>query len=197
MLSSIHPLGERAKGNRFAVTAAAHVVGAALGGATTGALVGAVGQAFEPWRSSGTAAVAAAAACLAAVAADAGAFGRLPSWRRQVNEQWLDEYRGAVYGFGFGYQLGMGVVTIVTSAATYAALACALLAGSMGAGTAIGLAFGATRGLTLLAASRLDSPQQLRSFHRALASAAPRARSATVATLALAASALMFVGATA
>ncbi|HEY1116633.1 MAG TPA: hypothetical protein VGE43_02945, partial [Acidimicrobiales bacterium] len=38
MLSSIHPLGERGKGNRFGITAGAFLVGATLGGAATGAV---------------------------------------------------------------------------------------------------------------------------------------------------------------
>ena len=36
---------------------------------------------------------------------DVGGF-RLPSHTRQVNEAWLDEYRGWVYGGGFGWQIG-------------------------------------------------------------------------------------------
>ena len=52
--------------------------------------------------------------------------GRMPGPRRQVNERWLDEYRGWVYGLGFGAQLGLGVSTVVSSAATYVAIiACA------------------------------------------------------------------------
>ena len=59
---------------------------------------------------------------------------RVPGPRRQVNERWLDEYRGWVYGLGFGAQLGLGVTTIVTSAATYVALFAALLSGTPAAG---------------------------------------------------------------
>ena len=46
---------------------------------------------------------------------------RLPTTRRQVNEDWMGRYRGWVYGVAFGAQLGTGVATIVTSAAVYAA----------------------------------------------------------------------------
>ena len=38
MLSSIHPLGERAKGNAYWITATAHVVGATAGGLALGAI---------------------------------------------------------------------------------------------------------------------------------------------------------------
>lgn len=58
----------------------------------------------------------------------------LPSWRRQVDEAWLGLYHGWVTGVGFGYQLGLGVVTISTSATTYAVLLLAVLAGGPGTG---------------------------------------------------------------
>ena len=122
MLSSIHPLGERGKGNRFTVTATAFVVGAVAGGATTGTLFGAVGLLVAPVL---TDAVAVGALGLVAVAA--AWFERsgraLPSVPRQVNEDWLNEYRGWVYGAGFGFQLGAGVLTYITSAALVAAAA--------------------------------------------------------------------------
>ena len=55
----------------------------------------------------------------------------LPTNHRQVNERWLDDYRGWVYGIGYGFQLGMGVVTIVTSATTYLAFLAAFLSHSV------------------------------------------------------------------
>ena len=192
MLSSIHPLGERAKGNRFALTAAAHIAGAALGGALMGSVLGAAGGLVVPERSAFVAVVA-AAVCLGALLADALATP-VPSWRRQVNEDWLTEYRGTVYGFGFGVQLGMGLVTIVTSAVTYAAFACALLVASLPGGAAIGAAFGVVRGLVLLSAARLDSPARLRTFHRRLASRAPVATRAARLALSASAAGLVIVG---
>ena len=190
MLSSITPLGERAKGNRYGVTVLAHVVGSVAGGATTGVVLGLMGTVLAGSRSSAAAALATAVVC--AIAATLEVSGRrLPSWRRQVNEQWLDEYRGVIYGFGYGYQLGMGIVTIVTSPATYAALACAVLAGSFTAAVVIGVAFGATRGLLVLTAARLDTPEELRRFHRRLAAGAPRARVATQLSLAATAAVLV------
>ena len=61
-----------------------------------------------------------------------------PGPRRQVNERWLDDYRGWVYGLGFGAQLGLGVTTVVTSAATYATLLACALSGAPGRGALIG-----------------------------------------------------------
>jgi hypothetical protein len=46
MLTSITPLGERSRGNRYAVTLTAYVLGCLLGGATTGAVLGLVGSAL-------------------------------------------------------------------------------------------------------------------------------------------------------
>jgi hypothetical protein len=42
----------------------------------------------------------------------------VPGPRRQVDDRWRDQYRGWVYGLGYGVQLGVGVTTIVSSAAT-------------------------------------------------------------------------------
>lgn len=63
--------------------------------------------------------------------------GSAPGPRRQVDERWLDEFRGWVYGLGYGTQLGLGVSTVVSSAATYAALLAALLCADPGTGAVI------------------------------------------------------------
>ena len=114
MLSSITPLGERGRHNRFAVTATAFVVGAMAGGAALGTLAGFAGS-LLPARP------AAVDALLVALLALAGAWfdtRHVPSIKRQVNEDWLGRYRGWVYGFGFGAQLGFGLVTVVTLSRT-------------------------------------------------------------------------------
>jgi len=66
-----------------------------------------------------------------------------PGWpvHRQVDDGWLPRYRGWVYGAGFGLQLGLGVVTIVTTAAVPAVWLLALLTASPSHGAAVGLAF--------------------------------------------------------
>jgi hypothetical protein len=106
--------------------------------------------------------VALAAVVLTGVLLDAGPFGMtLPTIRRQVNEDWLQRYRGWVYGLGFGFQLGLGVATVVTISSVYAALAAAFLSGSVSMGIAIGAAFGLVRGGTVLAASGVHRSDQL------------------------------------
>lgn len=182
MLSSITPFGERGRHNRFAVTASAFVIGAIAGGTALGALCGALGS-LIPSRTAVVDAVIVAALALIGALLDAT---RVPTTRRQVNEDWLGRYRGWVYGLGFGVQLGFGIVTVVTSAATYVAFACALLTGSVLAGAVIGFVFGAIRGLSLLLARHIDTPDELRRFHRRL-----DGRAATGARLAVASQGLI------
>ena len=179
MLTSITPLGERSRGNRYSVTIAAYVVGALLGGATIGAALGAVGSLLPTL----PALVLAGIACLAAALADVR--GWLPLGRRQVDEDWLTRYRGWVYGVGFGFQLGLGVVTVVTSAATLAVLALALLSQSVLAGLLIGLVFGGARAVPALWLGRAHSHDQLRTMAAGLERHAPLAARTTAAALAL------------
>jgi hypothetical protein len=167
MLASITPLGERGRHRSWSVTVTAFLLGSAAAGALLGALIGAVGALLIPASAGSQPRLAALAlAALAALALDAS--GTVPGPARQVNERWLDEYRGWVYGAGFGAQLGAGVFTVVTSAATYVALLAALISGGSARGAAVVGAYGVIRGLTPLAAARVRSPGQLLALHRAL-----------------------------
>ena len=198
MLTSITPLGERGRGNRYAVTAAAYVVGSVLGGAVTGLVLGTAGLGVAAVLPAPARLSLAALACALAATADllAGRGRRLPGGSRQVDEDWLTRYRGWVYGAGFGFQLGLGVVTIVTSAATYALLALAVLSGGPLPGLLLGLAFGLVRALPLLALRRVEAPQQLRAAAQGLAARAAIAGRAAVAVL-TAASTVLLAGAVA
>jgi hypothetical protein len=186
MLSSIHPLGERAKGNRFGLTATAFAIGATAGGALTGAVAGLLGLLVR-------AAVpdAAAVAVVVVVALAGAAFERsgraLPSLRRQVDEDWLHEYRGWVYGAGFGFQLGAGVLTYITSAAVPVAVAAAVLVGELWASVAIMATFGLVRGLSIIPARCIDTTDRLVAFHRRLQATAPRVRTLSTSALVVAA----------
>lgn len=169
MLSSITPLGERGRNNRFATTAAFFVAGSVFGGAGTGALAGALGSLVVPDAPAGIAAALAGLA-LAGAFVDGGVGGvRIPTITRQVDERWLNKYRGWVYGAGFGLQLGAALTTIVSSSAVYLMAAAAVLTGSVAAGAVIGVVFGAVRGASILLAARLDDVDALRRFHRRLA----------------------------
>jgi sulfite exporter TauE/SafE len=158
MLASITPLGERGRQSTWGVTVTAFLLGATAAGAAVGAGLGAVGAAFDGRQ------IVLAAATLGTIALDA--FGVVPGPRRQVDERWLERYRGWVYGLGFGAQLGVGVTTVVSSAATYLTLIAAFLSASAVQGALIVGCFGCVRGVTLLAAAGVRRPDQLLAFHR-------------------------------
>jgi hypothetical protein len=106
----------------------------------------------------------------------------VPSWRRQVDEQWLTRYRGWVYGVGFGAQLGFGLVTIITSASTYAVVLLAALTGHLGAGLLVGATFGVVRAVpSLLMAGVADRAGLHRVFTQVERWANPAAVTAKVA----------------
>ena len=168
MLSTITPLGEAGRGNRFRTTAAWFVIGATLGGATLGlgAAVLAVVVGLLGLSADGALAAAAVLAVAAAIA-DAGLFGvRIPYHRRQVNELWLDDYRSWVYGAGFGFQIGLGFATYIMTSALVLLVAMAALTGNPWVALGLGTLFGFTRGLGVLPGARLTTPERLIAFHR-------------------------------
>ena len=177
MLSSITPLGERAKGNSWASTAAAYIAGSAIGGALLGVLLAPlavlVGRVDDGVRLL-------LAAVVLVVAALLDAFSvTIPTIHRQVDENWLNAYRGWVYGAGFGIQLGFALVTIITSWSTWAVIALAVLTGTWWGAIAVAAVFGLSRGLVLLAARSADTPTTLADLHTRIARSAPRAARAT------------------
>lgn len=172
MLASISPVGERARGARWARTMTSYVVSSTTAGAALGAALGAVGSPL-PHLSRTVTLVVAATAAAAALVADVRR--RVPTIRRQVDESWLLRYRDWVYGLGFGAQLGFGGVTIVTSASSYLTWVLELVAGSAWAGAGIGAAFGLARALPLLAFARVHDATRLRARHRSLERLLPQA----------------------
>jgi hypothetical protein len=185
MLASINPLGERSRNRRFWATYAWYVAGSVVGGAALGGALGLVGSGIDAAVPRGATVT---AALVLAVGAVALAFElpigpRLPSIRRQVNEDWLARYRSWVYGGGFGFQLGLGVVTVVTTAAVYLTWALALLSGSLAGGLLVGATFGIVRALPLVAVARAHDPRGLRAVLRRVDAAAPVARATALASL--------------
>ena len=180
MLASITPLGERGRGSSCNVTATAFAVGAVGAGALGGVTLGAIGSLLPggaQWRS-----VALAAVLLVAVLFDATPLcSRLPTTRRQVNEDWLVRFRGWVYGIAFGAQLGVGLATIVSSAAVFATVGSALVCANLLAGALIGASFGAIRALSLVSARDVQDPGALFAFHQRLVRIEPGARRVLVA----------------
>lgn len=183
MLSTLTPVAERARGRRFGVTAAWFVVGALTGGLTLGAgaavLATAVRVVPVPATVIGMVALVGASA---AAAVDAGLVGPTPPHRRrQVNERWLDRYRGWVVGVGYGWQLGAGLATYVMTCAVYLLVGLAAASGRPVVAVAVGLLFGAVRGLAVLATVGVDGPNALAARHRLFDRSAEPVRWAVVA----------------
>ena len=176
MLTSISPLGERARGHDARLSVAFYALASILGGLTTAAVIGLIGLVLP----SGSRPVWAAVACVLAALVDLS--GRVPTGHRQVDEDWLTRYRRWVYTTGFGWQLGTGVTTVVTSAATYAWLVLLVLQQSLTAALLVGAAFGLARALPLLLL-RADSPAALRQAATQIAGRAGTARGATIGVL--------------
>ena len=98
---------------------------------------------------------------------------RVPIHRRQVNERWLDQYRSWVYGAGFGWQIGTGLATYITTAAVYLMVVLGALSTSPAVALAIGCGFGLCRGLAVFLTARITNPTALRAFHRRFTEAGP------------------------
>lgn len=195
MLSTITPIGERGRHHRYSSSAAWFVLGAVVGGATLGlgAALSAAGVGVLDLSGSGALGAAAALAAVT-IASDLEVGGfRLPSHSRQVNEGWLNQYRSWVYGTGFGWQIGVGLATYVTTAAVYLMVAMAALTGSPAIAFAIATGFGLVRGLAVLLGRGLTTPERLLAMHRRLDELLPQAQRAIVlvqaAVLAIAAGA--------
>lgn len=177
MLSSITPLGERGQGRKWVATATWYVAGSIAGGGLLGGALGLVGGAVPTPPVVATAAV----VMLAVVGGLVDLSGaRLPTVRRQVNEDWLGQYRSWVIGGGYGVQLGAGLVTIVTTAAVHVTFAAALLTGSAAAGAIVGAVFGGARAVPVLGLRRATTPERLGETHRRLDAWAPGAHRVAV-----------------
>lgn len=167
MLTSITPLGERGRGQRWPVTAVALTLGHLAGGVGLGAVLAAGAAAVAAVADPSPATVTVVVTVVAVVAASTDVAGvRFPG-RRQVDESWLTSYRGWVYGVGFGLQLGLGFVTVVNTALFGAMALAAVLLGPSTA-FVLGVTYGGGRALMALLSGRVRSVEQLKRLHRRL-----------------------------
>jgi hypothetical protein len=183
MLSQITPMAEAGRGRRFGRTAAWFVVGAVLGGLTLGCAIAAGAFACAAiGLDSATASALVAAGALVSAAVDTRLFGFGPPFLcRQVNQDWLLNYRSWVYGGGFGWQIGAGLTTYVMTAAVPLLIVTGALGAAPTAALAIGVAFGLARGLAVLLGARLRTPAALTEFHRRFDTRAEPVRHAVIA----------------
>jgi hypothetical protein len=170
MLSSINPVSESARGNRFRFTALWYLGGALVGGGVLGTGLAVAASGVGRLHPSATVVWAVVlAAALMAAASDGAVFGRsLPDHPRQVDERWLVRYRRWIYAGGYGVQIGTGFATYIMTAGVHLTAVLAVLTGSPVQAAAIGVLFGGIRGLTIFVASGARTPERLRSAHRRL-----------------------------
>ena len=100
-------------------------------------------------------------------------------------------YRGWVWGLGFGAQLGVGVLTIVTTSTVYATWAASVLSGGVVAGAAIGATFGLARAVPVFSVAGVRRPEQVLRVDAVLTRLAAPARRATYAAGAVVATAAL------
>jgi hypothetical protein len=184
MLSTITPIAERSRDHRFWVTAAWFMVGATVGGLTLGAGAAVFAALLDSAVDLSTTTAVAIASLLAAIAAasDLRLFGlRIPFHCRQVNELWLNRYRPWVYGAGFGWQIGVGIATFIMTSGIYLMIALAILTKSPAAALGIGTLFGIVRGLGVVPARRITTPESLNAFHRRFDALEPITRRGMIA----------------
>ncbi|MDH3306351.1 MAG: hypothetical protein OEO77_02335 [Acidimicrobiia bacterium] len=162
MLTSINPLGERARRQHYRITVVAYVLGSTVGGALVGLVAATIGW-FLP---DGDWLVPVVVISLVLGGLVDVRRSRIPCLHRQVDENWLPKYRGWVYGFGFGLQLGTGIATIVTTAAVYTMLILMVGSGSPIIGAGIGALFGFSRALPIISTRSIESHHQLRALMR-------------------------------
>lgn len=182
MLSTLTPLGERSRGRSFRSAAAWFVAGSVAGGLCLGGVLAGLARLAGLAGAPGKAAAAVAGvAALVAVASDWSVVPfSLPVHRRQVNERWLDHYRPWVYGAGFGWQIGSGLATYITSAGVYLLAVVAVASGSPVVALALGALHGAVRGGAVFVSARVTTSAQLLDLHRAVQARAPLAQSAVL-----------------
>ena len=168
MLSQITPIGEASRGHRYRITATWYVVGALVGGATLGGAIALMAFIVHTLALSATTLlVLAAAAALLGAVVDSGIVGFAPPFLlRQVNEYWLNKYRGYIYALGFGWQIGAGVTTYIMTTAVLVTVALGALGASPLAALAVGVWFGLVRGMTVWLTARAITPARLAALHR-------------------------------
>jgi hypothetical protein len=178
MLSSITPLGERSRHQRYWLTVTWYWLGSVVGGLVLGGLTGLIGQSIRVLVAGDSIRLPAMiSVCVLVLVLDVFYGARRPPTRlRQVNEDWLTRYRGWVYGVGFGFQLGLGIITVVTSWYVYGLIVALLLLGDVTHALLVGVVFGVARAIPMVFTIGLNDTSSMRQFHRRFADSQTPAR---------------------
>jgi hypothetical protein len=137
----------------WAVASIPYVVGSAIGGAATGALVGGIGMLLRLGGADALLLLAVfAAVCFVAILRDLlRPTTVLPSLQRQVPARWRASLPLSYATFLYGFQLGLGWATFVNFASYYVLLAAIVVQGSVKYGMIIHASYGVARGAVVLA----------------------------------------------
>lgn len=152
LVTTVHPLAERARGRSWAPTAVWFVIATIATATIGGSMLAALGSVL-PIPTNVT--VTATALVLLTAGLLDLVVGAPPTTTRQLNENWLTTYRGWVIGLGYGSQLGSGFATVVPSWTGYAIAPVLLLAGEPVAGAILGTAFGLGRVLAVAPSTKI------------------------------------------
>jgi hypothetical protein len=185
MLSTVTPLAEAGRGRRWSSTARWFVAGAVIGGLSLGALMAGLAALVAALGLSTPVVLGiATVAALVCAASDLDPLGlHLPFHGRQVNERWLDQYRAWVYGGGFGWQIGCGLATYITTAGIYLMIVLSALSADPAFALALGTGFGLVRGLAIYTGRSVTSPDRLLAVHRRYGALRQPVRLTTIAVL--------------
>src|SRR5262245_626159 len=129
MVETITPVVHGGSRKAWTGSLAIHVLGATLGAAGLGALLGGVGALFgAPWGVAGTFAMAMVAA--AYVVAELGIRVPVPQLRRQVPDWWRTFFPHRLAAFLYGLGLGPGFLTYLTHGTLVVVALAAVASGS-------------------------------------------------------------------
>lgn len=137
-----------------------HTVAAGLGGATFGAILGAIGVLLgAPWGAAGLIAIGGVG-----IVYSAREWFRLPvplfDRRRQVPDWWRTFYSPVVAAWLYGGGLGIGFLTYLTFGTYVVVVVVALSSGSPLVGAGLGAIFGVARGLSTTVAARTTTEDE-------------------------------------
>ena len=159
MAETITPVVHGGSRRAWAVSLVVHVFGAVIAAAALGALLGELGALLgAPWGRAGAIAVAAVAG--AYVVAEFGIGVPVPQLRRQVPDWWRTFFPPRVAAFLYGIGLGPGFLTYLTHGTLVVVAVAAAATGSPLIGALLVAPFGLARGLSVVVAFGVRTPDE-------------------------------------